>query len=51
MYICKNISDRNAEVSNGYIAGGTRVLRINEELVLLKENEVGVHSVSNSEFE
>ena len=29
----------------------TRVLRVNEEYVLLEENEVGAHSVGESEFE
>ena len=49
-YVRKNISSRNAEVSNRYVAGGTRVLVVNEERVFVEENEVSVHSVSESEF-
>jgi hypothetical protein len=49
-YVRKNISGRNAEVSNGFVAGGTRVLGVNEERVFVEENEVSVHSVSESEF-
>jgi hypothetical protein len=50
-YVGKNISNRNIETSNGYIAGGTWVLHVNEQCVLLKKYEMGVHSASESEFE
>ena len=49
-YVRKNVSDRKAEASNGYVAGDTGLLRLNEEIVFLQKNQVSVYTVSDSEF-
>jgi hypothetical protein len=49
-YICKNVTDRKAKVSNGYVAGYTRVLNRDDEVVLFQRNEMSVYSVTDPEF-